>query len=72
MRFADGRYLYWIGFNHWAVECVVSKQDQMIKMAVVKDKEIHTKQGSEESGKDSVNLSKLACRLTKKVFTLMV
>jgi len=51
-RFADGRCLYCGGFNHRAAECAARKKDQTFKAAGAEVKEVGTKDGSEESGKD--------------------
>jgi hypothetical protein len=52
MRFADVRCLYCGGFNHRAAECAARKKAQTFKAAGVEVKEVGTKDGSEESGKD--------------------
>jgi hypothetical protein len=51
-RFADGRCLYCGGFNHRAAECAARKKAQTFKAAGAKVKEVGTKEGSKESGKD--------------------
>jgi len=51
-RFADGRCLYCGGFNHRAAECAARKKAQTFKASGAEVKEIGTKEGSEESGKD--------------------
>jgi len=51
-RFADGRCLYCGGFNHRAAECAARKKAQTFKAAGAEAKEVGTKDGSEESGKD--------------------
>jgi len=51
-RFADGRCLYCGGFNHRAAECAARKKAQTFKAAGAEFKEVGTKDGSEESGKD--------------------
>jgi hypothetical protein len=51
-RFADGRCLYGGGFNHRAAECAVRKKAQTFKVAGAVIKEVGTKDGSEELGKD--------------------
>ena len=51
-RFADGRCLYCGGFNHRAAECAVRKKAQTFEVAEAEVKEVGTKDGSEESGKD--------------------
>jgi len=51
-RFADGRCLYCGGFNHRAAECAVRKKAQTFKASGAEVKEVGTKEGSEESGKD--------------------
>jgi hypothetical protein len=51
-RFADGRCLYCGGFNHRAAECVARKKAQTFKAAGAEAKEVGTKEGSEEWGKD--------------------
>jgi len=50
--FADGRCLYCGGFNHRAAECPARKKAQTFKAAGAENKEVGTRQGSEESGKD--------------------
>jgi len=51
-RFADGRCSYCGGFNHRAVECAARKKAQTVKALGAEVKEVGTKEGSEESGKD--------------------
>jgi hypothetical protein len=51
-RFADRRCLYCGGFNHRAVECAARKKARMFKAARAEVKEVGTKEGSKESGKD--------------------
>jgi len=51
-RFADGRCFYCGGFNHRAAECAARKKAQTFKAAGAEVKEVGTKGGSEESGKD--------------------
>jgi len=51
-RFADGRCLYCGGFNHRAAECAAKKKARTFKAAGAEVKEVGTKDGSEESGKD--------------------
>jgi len=51
-RFADGRCLYCGGCNHRAAECAARKKAQTFKAAGAEVKEVGTKDGSEESGKD--------------------
>ena len=51
-RFTDGRCLYCGGFNHRAVECAATKKAQTFKASGAEVKEVGTKEGSEESGKD--------------------
>ena len=51
-RFADGRCLYCGGFNHRAAECAARKKAQTFKAAGAEVKEVGTREGSEESGKD--------------------
>jgi hypothetical protein len=51
-RFANGRCLYYGGFNHRAAECVARKKAQIFQVAGVEIKEIGTKENCEESGKD--------------------
>jgi hypothetical protein len=51
-RFADGRCLYCGGFNHRAAECAARKKAQTFKASGAEVKEVGTKEGSEESGKD--------------------
>ena len=66
-RFADGRCLYCGGFNHRAAECAARKKAQTFKAVGAEVKEVGTKEGSEESGKDLVNLSRVVLWLTEKV-----
>jgi len=63
----DGRCLYCGGFNHWAAECAARKEAQMFKAARAEVKEVGTKEGSKESGKDLVNPSRMALWLTEKL-----
>jgi len=51
-RFVDGRCLYCGGFNHRAAECTARKKAQTFKAAGAEVKEVGTKDGSEETGKD--------------------
>jgi len=51
-RFTDGRCFYWGGFNHRAAECAARKKAQTFKAAGAEVKEVGTKEGCEESGKD--------------------
>jgi len=51
-RFADGRCLYCGGFNHRAAECAARKKGRTFKASGAEVKEVGTKEGSEESGKD--------------------
>jgi hypothetical protein len=51
-RFADGRCLYCGGFHHTAAVCAARKKAQTFKAAGAEVKEVGTKDGSEESGKD--------------------
>ena len=51
-RFADGRCIYCWGFNHRAAECAVRKKAPTFKASGAEVKEVGTKEGSEESGKD--------------------
>jgi len=51
-RFADGRCLYCGGFNHRAAECAARKKAQTFKESGAEVKEVGTKEGFEESGKD--------------------
>jgi len=51
-RFADGRCLYCGGLNHRVAECAARKKAQTFKAAGAEVKEVGTKDGSEESGKD--------------------
>jgi len=51
-RFTDGRCLYCGGFNHRAAECVARKKAQTFNAAGEEIKEVGTREGSEESGKD--------------------
>jgi len=51
-RFADGSCLYCGGFNHRAAECAARKKAQTSKVSGAEVKEVGTKEGSEESGKD--------------------
>jgi len=50
-RFADRRCLYCGGFNHRAGECAARKKAQRFKAAGAEVKEVGTKGGSEELGK---------------------
>ena len=52
MRFADGRCLYCGGFNHRAAECAARKKAQTFNAAGAENKEVGTREDSEESGKD--------------------
>jgi hypothetical protein len=70
-RFADGRCLYCGGFNHRAAECAARKKAQTFKEVGVEVKEVGTKEGTEESGKDWVNPSRMAFWLTEKVLFSM-
>jgi len=54
-RFTDGRCLYCGGFNHRAAECAARKKAQMFKAAGAEVKEVRTRAGPEESGKEQVN-----------------
>jgi acyl CoA:acetate/3-ketoacid CoA transferase alpha subunit len=51
-RFADGRYLYFGGFNHRAAECAARKKTQTFKASGAEVKEVGIKECTEESGKD--------------------
>jgi len=51
-RFADGSCLYYGGFNHRAEECAARKKAQTFNAAGAEVKEVGTKEGSEESGKE--------------------
>jgi len=51
-KFADGRGLYCGGFNHRAADCAARRKAQMFEAAGAEIKDILTKEGSEESGKD--------------------
>jgi hypothetical protein len=51
-RFADGRFFYCGGFNHRAAECAARKKAQTFKASGAEIKEVGTKTGSKESGKD--------------------
>jgi len=51
-RFAHGRCLYCGGFSHRAAECAARKKAQTFKAAGAEIKEIVTKEGSKELGKD--------------------
>jgi len=51
-RFADGSCLYCGGFNHRAAECAARKKAQTFKASGAEVKEVGTKEGPEESGKD--------------------
>jgi len=51
-RFADGRCVYCGGFNHRAAEGAARKTAQTFKGSGAEVKEVGTKEGSEESGKD--------------------
>jgi hypothetical protein len=48
-------------------ECAARKKAQTFKVAGVEIKEVGTKEGSEELGKDSVNPSRMVLWLTGKV-----
>jgi hypothetical protein len=65
-RFADGRCLYCGGFNHRAAECVARNKAQTFKAARAEINKVGIKEGSEESGKEYVNFSRLALWLTEK------
>jgi len=54
-RFADGRCLYCGGFNHRAAECAARKEVQRFKPAGAEAKDVATRIGPKESGKDQVN-----------------
>jgi len=66
-RFADGRCLYCGGFNHRAAESSARKKAQTFKVAAAEMKEVGTKEGSDESGKDYVNPSRMQLWLMEKV-----
>jgi hypothetical protein len=66
-RFADGRCLYGGGSNHRVAECSARKKAQTFKASRIEVKEVVTKEGSEESGNDKLNPSRMALRLTQKV-----
>jgi hypothetical protein len=51
-RFAAGRCLYCGGFNHWVAECAARNNTEMFKAAGAEIKEVGTKEGSGELGKD--------------------
>src|SRR5882757_755298 len=51
-RFADRRCLYYGGFNHRAAECAARKKAQTFMASGAEVKEVGTREGSEESGKD--------------------
>jgi hypothetical protein len=51
-RCADGRCLYSGWFNHRVAECTARKKAQTLKVAGAGIKEVGTKEGSEESGKE--------------------
>jgi len=51
-RFVDVRCLYCGGFNHRVAQCAARKKAQTFKAAGAEIKEVGTKEGSEESGKD--------------------
>jgi hypothetical protein len=51
-RFAAGRCVYCGGLNHRAAECAARKKAQTFKTAGAEVKEVGTKEGSKESGKD--------------------
>jgi len=51
-RFGDGRCLCCGGFNHRAAECAAREKAQTFKAAGAEIKEVGTKEGSEELGKD--------------------
>jgi len=71
-RFADGRCLYCSGLNHRAAECAARKKSETFKVAGAEVKEVGTMEGSEESGKDKVNLSRMELWLTRKSLVLNV
>ena len=51
-RFAVWRCFYCAGFNHRVAECAARKKAQTFKAVEAEAKELGTKEGSEESGKD--------------------
>jgi hypothetical protein len=51
-RIVDGMCLYCGGFNHRAAECAARKQAQTFKVAGAEVKEVGTKEGCKESGKE--------------------
>jgi hypothetical protein len=51
-KVADGRCLYCSGFNHRSVECAARKKAQTFMAAGVELKNVGTKEGPEELGKD--------------------
>ena len=54
------------------MECGARKKDQPFKASGADIDEVGTKEGSEESGKDSVNTSRMALGLTEKVLFQML
>jgi hypothetical protein len=66
-RVADGRCLYCGGCNHRAAECAARKKAQTFKAAGAEIKEVGTKEGSEESGKNRLTQARMAHWLTEKV-----
>jgi hypothetical protein len=66
-RFADGKCLYCGAFYHRVEKCAARKQAQTFKAAGVEITEVDTKEGSEKSGKDQVNLSSMVLWLTENV-----
>jgi hypothetical protein len=66
-RFNDGWCVYGGGLNHRAAQCAPRKKAQTFQATGVEDKEVGTKEGSEESGKDYVILYRMALWLTEKV-----
>jgi hypothetical protein len=66
-RFADGRCLYCGRFNHSAAEFAARNQAQTFKASRAEGNEVETQEGTDESGKDYVNPSRVALWLTEKV-----
>jgi hypothetical protein len=66
-KFVDGWCLYCSWFNQRAAEYAGRKKPQTFKASGEEVKEVGTKEGSEESGKDQVNPNRMALWLTEKV-----
>jgi hypothetical protein len=65
-RFAYGRCVYCGGFNNRVAECAARQQAETCKVAGVEVKKIGTLGGSEESGRELVDQSKMVFWLTEK------